>query len=207
MSRVLPKALRAGSLALALLAGACAQPGGDDPDSVEAGAPRPAMAEVLKRLPAEASGMLRGGNVAAPTLGADARTVDYATPSRTVAAQVTLYDRGGLTAINGAAVEAELASLVRESTSIDAEVTGRSFREVSRSQVPLANGGPLRCALLEGRLGRTRIERHLCVGTVGGRFLRTQLTMAADGGAASVDAPRFAREVGAALRAGGSSRS
>ena len=206
MSRVLPKALRAGSLALALLAGACAQPGGDDPDSVEAGAPRPAMAEVLKRLPAEASGMLRGGNVAAPTLGADARTVDYATPSRTVAAQVTLYDRG-LTAINGAAVEAELASLVRESTSIDAEVTGRSFREVSRSQVPLANGGPLRCALLEGRLGRTRIERHLCVGTVGGRFLRTQLTMAADGGAASVDAPRCAREVGAALRAGGSSRS
>lgn len=206
MSRVLPKALRAGGLALALLAGGCAQPGGGDPDSVAAGSPRPAMAEVLARLPPQAAGMLRGGNVAAPALGADARTVDYATPSRTVAGQVTLYDRGQ-GAISGAAVEAELASLVRESTSIDAEVTGRSFREVSRSQVLLANGGPLRCALLEGRLGRTRIERHLCVGTVAGRFLRTQLTMAADGGAASVDAPRFAREIGAALRAGGSSRS
>ncbi|UPG72479.1 hypothetical protein MVG78_18670 [Roseomonas gilardii subsp. gilardii] len=206
MSRALPGVLRAGGFALALLAGACAQPGGGDPDSVAAGSPRPAMAEVLARLPAEAAGMMRGGAVASPALGADARTVDYATPSRTVAAQVTLYDRGQV-AINGAAVEAELASLVRESTSIDAGVTGRSFREVSRSQVPLAHGGPLRCALLEGRLGRTRIERHLCVGTVAGRFLRTQLTMAADGGAAMVDAPRFAREIGTALRAGGSSRS
>jgi hypothetical protein len=64
-------------------------------------------------------------------------------------------------------------------------------------------GGDLSCAALEGSFGRTRVERQVCVGVVGGRFLRVQVTMPAGGGrAAPADARAFAAEVAGAARRG-----
>ena len=187
-------------LTLALLAG-CAPPGtaaGADPDETPGTTPRPAMAELLGRLPASAEGMVRGGAVDAPGLGHEALTVDYATPTRTVAAQVSIFDRG-LPGVNAARLSAELDGTVRDATGLSRETTGRSFQEVSRATYPTPVGGPLRCALLEGRFGRSPVQRQLCLASAGGRFLRVQVTTVGEGDA-SVDAVRFTQAITAALR-------
>ena len=188
----------------ALLLAGCAAPNpAADATLARSGGPRPALAELLRRLPAEAAGFLRGGAVDVPSLG-EARVVNYAIPSRTAAAQVTVYDRG-LPDVSEAAVRSELDGAVREATGVPAERTGRSLAETSRHQVAAPGGGALSCAVLDGRFGRSPVERHLCVGAAGGRFLRVQVTMSdAPAGApgAAPDTDGFARAVATALRAG-----
>ena len=191
-------------LPAALLLAGCAAPNavGNGTLSSPSG-PRPALAEVLLRLPAEAAGFLRGGAADASSLG-DARVVNYATPSRAAAAQVALYDRG-LPVVTEAAVPGELDGAVREATGTPAERTGRSLAEISRHQVAAPGGSALSCAVLDGRFGRNPVERRVCVGAAGGRFLRVQVTMPdplPGGLAPAADADGFARAVATALRTG-----
>ncbi len=186
-----------------LLAGCTAPNATGDATLSPPGVPRPALAELLRRLPAEAAGFLRGGAAEAGALG-EARVVDYATPSRAAAAQVTLYDRG-LPAVSEAAVPGELDGAVREATGTPAERTGRSLSETSRHQVAAPGGAALSCAVLDGRFGRNPVERQVCVGAARGRFLRVQVTMpyaASRSPLPAADADGFARAVAAALRTG-----
>ncbi|UFN50669.1 hypothetical protein LPC08_08665 [Roseomonas sp. OT10] len=179
----------------ALLAG-CAAPGDG---GVPAPEPRPGMAEALRRLPAQADAFRRGGTTEPRGFG-EAAMVDYATPSRTAAAQVMLYDRG-LPAATPAQVPAELEAAVREATAQPAERTGRSLTEVGRSSLAVPGGTPLSCAVLDGRFGRNPVERHVCVGAVGGRFLRVQVTLP-DRPVPVADSAAFARAIAVALRTG-----
>ncbi|MFT8244145.1 hypothetical protein [Roseomonas sp. BN140053] len=186
------------ALLLLALAAGCAPPA-DAPGAGTAGwLP---LAEALRRLPAEAAGFRRGSAVDAPGLGPEARTVDYATPSRAAAAQVSLFDRGN-PAPDEAAAAVELDAAVRDATALPVERTGRSLVELSRRQVPVPGGGPLSCAVLDGRFGRNPVERHVCLGVAGGRLLRVQVTVPdvpLRGG--PVDPDAFAVQVASALRA------
>ena len=94
--------------------------------------------------------------------------------------------------------EAERA--VSEATALPADRTGRQLSVASRAPLAAA-GGDLSCAVLAGTFGRTLVERQVCLGLAGGRFLRMQVTMPSRG-APVADAQAFAREVAEAARRG-----
>ncbi|WP_424134556.1 hypothetical protein [Roseomonas chloroacetimidivorans] len=178
----------------ALLAG-CVTP--EDEAAARARA-RPPVEEVLARLPAAAAGFERGAvqDVAPGDPGAG-KVVEYATPRRVAVAYVFVYDLGRPN-VTEADLPPEVERAVREGTALPTERTGRELSVADRDPVP-ARGGELSCALLQGRFGRTQVERQVCVGAAAGRFLRVQVTMPTRGGSVG-DARAFAAEIAAAAR-------
>ncbi|SHK16060.1 hypothetical protein SAMN02745194_04314 [Roseomonas rosea] len=191
MRAVLAPVLLAGGL----LAG-CAVP-------EEASAPRerqPAEA-VLGRLPAQVAGFERGAvQDVAPNDPGAGKVVEYTTPRRVAVAFVFLYDMGRPN-VTQAELPAEVERAVSEATALPSDRTGRQLSVASRSPLPVP-GGDLSCAALEGTFGRNRVERQVCVGVAGGRFLRVQVTMPSRGGAPVADAQAFTTAIAAAARGG-----
>lgn len=189
-------------VAAVLAAGGCAA-------VTEGPAPRPPLADVVARLPAEAAGFARG--VATdhererPGYGIG---VGYATPSRTAVATVHVYDRGVPRVPDdpaASAIEAELDRSVQEMLDVVPSRTGRSLVEQGRSTMPAAGGGGgpgLRCALLRGDYGRTPVVEHLCVGGAAGYFLKVQVTTDARN-ASAIDPGAFIGEIARAARGAG----
>jgi hypothetical protein len=181
-------------LAAGLLAGCAA------PEQVEAPRERPSIDAVLARLPAQVAGFERGvvQDVAPGDPGAG-KVVEYVTPRRVAVAYVFVYDMGRPT-VTRADLPAEVERAISEATALPSDRTGRQLSVASRTPLP-ARGGDLSCAALEGSFGRTQVERQVCVGVAGERFLRVQVTMPSRGGPVA-DARGFAAEVAAAAQGG-----
>ena len=184
-------------LAGALLAG-CAT---TEEQEAQLSRARPPADAVLARLPAQVAGFERGAvQDVAPNDPAAGKVVEYTTPRRVAVAFVFLYDMGRPN-LTQADLPAEVERAVSEATALPSDRTGRQLSVASRS--PLAvPGGDLSCAALEGTFGRNRVERQVCVGVAGGRFLRVQVTMPSRPGAAVADARAFTTAIAAAARGG-----
>ena len=160
----------AGALALAL-AGCAADEGTRDA--------RVPLDAAQARLPAVAAGFERAAPLPptatpATDLG-QSRVVEYATPRRVAVGLVFLYD-ANKPEVTAADVGPEFERRVAEGGRLS-ERSGRRLVERSRETVTLARGGTLSCATLAGAFGRSPVEWQVCVGAVGGRFLRTEVTM------------------------------
>jgi len=159
---------------------------------------RPPIETVLARLPAGAAGFERGSTMdVAPDDPAAGKVVEYATAGRVAVGHVFIYDMGR-PSVTAADLPREVERAIDEGTALPSDRTGRELSVAGRSPVA-ARGGDLSCALLEGSFGRLRVERHVCVGVAGGRFLRVQVTMPSRSSTA-VDARGFAAEIAAAAR-------
>jgi len=162
---------------------------------------RPSLEAALRRLPVEAAGFRRGSTSdAGNRFPPGTRLVDYATPSRTAAAQVFLLDRPLSGQLSGGDAAAELDAALRDAAAASPDRTGRSLSETSRHELALPRGTPLRCAVLDGSFGRNPVERHVCAATAAGRVLRVVVTMPDRNPDRAEAAGRFAQAVAAALR-------
>jgi hypothetical protein len=92
------------------------------------------------------------------------------------------------------AMDRELTAAVAELSEAPQGRTGRRLTE--RERITIAEAG-LRCAVMTGAFGRAPVMRLVCIGGAGGRFVKTQVTMA-ETRPAPADAAAFAA---AALRA------
>jgi hypothetical protein len=174
--------MRGWGLILLLPLAACAA--GDDGDRLAPGstAGRASLTDAVARLPGEVAGLRRGGVVLheqrQPGYGAG---IDYQAPSRAAVATVYLYDRGAGAVPSDPGspqVAAEFARVVEE-VNRGAQRGGRRLVERERFELPVADGRGLRCVLLEGGSGQAAVLRQVCVGGGGGRFVQSQVTMAA----------------------------
>ncbi|MBR0642813.1 hypothetical protein [Plastoroseomonas hellenica] len=166
----------------ALSLAACAT--SDEGESLAPGstAGRPSLNEAVARLPGEAAGLQRAGvslyEQRQPGFGAG---VDYQAPSRAAVATVYLYDRGGGAVPSDPAspqVTQEFARVIAEVSS-GAQRGGRRLVERERFELPVTGGRGLHCVLLEGVGGAAPVLRQVCLGGGGGRFVQSQVTMAA----------------------------
>lgn len=176
-----------GALALALASAGCATDGATDA--------RLPLDAAVARLPGAAAGFGRTAGAppaATPDLG-QAGVAEYATPRRVAVGLVFLYD-ANRPLVTATDVAPEFERRVAEGGRIS-ERSGRRLVERSRETVPLASGGSLSCATLAGAFGRNPVEWQVCVGAVGGRFLRTEVTMPGRNPPAA-DARGFAQAVG-----------
>ncbi len=151
------------------------------------------------RLPGEAAGFSRVAGTAPtapPELGT-ARVAEYATARRLAVGLVFLHE-SDRPLVTVADVPAELDRAAADGARLG-QRTGRALVERSRSTVTLPGGGSLDCATLGGTLGRNPVEWQVCVGAIGGRFLRTEVTMPSRNPPAA-DAAGFARAVAAAAQ-------
>ncbi|WP_376095058.1 hypothetical protein ACE7GA_02325 [Roseomonas sp. CCTCC AB2023176] len=181
-----------GALALALSLAACATDGGNQDDRVP-------LEAATARLPAQAAGFERAAALPAGATPerAQERIVEYATPRRIAVGLVFLYD-AGKPEVAPSDVAPEFERRVAEGGRMS-ERSGRRLVERSREAVPLARGGSLSCATLAGAFGRNPVEWQVCVGAVGGRFIRTEVTMPGRSPPAA-DARGFARAIADAAR-------
>ncbi|WP_426956348.1 hypothetical protein [Muricoccus radiodurans] len=161
-------------------------------------ASRPTLDAALARLPAEAAGFQRGetSDVSPGDAGAG-KVVEYATARRIAVAHVFVYDLNR-PSVTEADLPPEVERAVAEGTTLPQDRTGRRLAERSRTPVS-ARGGPLTCSTLGGTFGRNPVERHVCVGVAGGRFLRVQVTMPSRSPPVA-DAEAFATAVATAVR-------
>ncbi|MDJ0388596.1 hypothetical protein QMO56_10785 [Roseomonas sp. E05] len=192
-------------LALGGLLAACAvqPPGGE-----AAATARPSLDAALARLPGHAAGFSRGmtTDMEASQPG-QGRAVDYATPAhpgiaaRAAIASVIIYDQGlpPLPAgTQGTTVTAKLDEGVQEAL---APAPGRSLAESGRHVLPVAGGGPLQCAELQGTYGRTAMWQQICVGVAAGRFLKVFVAVPTrQKDLLGLDADSFSREIAQAVR-------
>jgi hypothetical protein len=167
------------ALAAALLAGlaACA------PTAEQAGTRRAPPAQLpldaaAARLPGDVAGFTRGDTVwherERPGQGV---SVDYAGPSRSAVATVSLYDRGGgPVADDPARLEGEFQTAVAEVVASADRRTNQRMTERERSQLAVPGGAPLSCSRLDGLYGRQEVRTIVCLGAAGGRFLKVQVT-------------------------------
>ena len=190
---------------MALMA-ACAAPQSPEEQAQAALRARPALVEVLARLPMEAAGFERGTTTnfeeRQPGYGS---AVEYTTPARdglparAAVASVMLYDLGQQALPANAPAEAVTSVLdeaVREATVLP---PGRTLAEIARRNLPLPDGGSMTCADLSGSFGRTAVEQQVCAGTAAGRFLRVHVTMPRRNNGVA-DADDFTRAIAAAAR-------
>ena len=159
------------ALASLTLLGACADG--------EFGSGGSGSAAAAARLPQQAAGFVRGRSIdyerERPGYGTG---VDYATPNRAAVATVSLYTKGRTSEPSTQDIEAELRTAVAEAS--ETAVSGRSARRFSGGQ-PMSLADGLRCVRLQGSFGRAPVQRLVCVGGAGGRFIRVQVTQPAAG--------------------------
>ncbi|HEY4250442.1 MAG TPA: hypothetical protein VGM87_04560, partial [Roseomonas sp.] len=163
---------------------------------------RSSLNEAVARLPGEAAGLRRAGislyEQRQPGFGAG---VDYQAPSRTAIATVYLYDRGhGAVPSDPASpqVTEEFARVIQE-VNTGAQRGGRRLVELERFELPVSGGRGLHCVLLQGSSGSAPVLRQVCLGGGGGRFVQSQVTMAAQQ-PPPADARAFAAAVTRAAR-------
>ncbi|MBP0446456.1 hypothetical protein J8J14_16900 [Roseomonas sp. SSH11] len=191
---------RALAVPLALAGGLLAGCAPTTTEDAEGPRERPPVEAVLARLPAQAAGFERGQvQDVAPNDAAAGKVVEYTTPRRVAVAFVFLYDLGR-PRVTAADLPAEVERAVSEATALPADRTGRQLSVVSRSPLPVA-GGDFSCAALEGTFGRNRVERQVCVGVAGGRFMRVQVTMPSRGEPVA-NAREFTAAIAGAARRG-----
>ena len=190
-------------LALGGLLAACAA----QPDRAAMNA-RPSLDATLARLPDYVEGFGRGmtTDMEANQPG-QGRAVDYATlahpgvAARAAIASVMIYDQG-LPPLPpdtpDGVIAAKLDEGVQEAL---APAPGRSMAESGRHILPVAGGGPLQCAELQGTYGRTAMWQQVCVGVAAGRFLKVFLAVPTrQKDLLGLDADGFTREVAQAVR-------
>jgi hypothetical protein len=162
--------MRHAVLALALLAAGCV-----DPDGPATGGTVPRLEAAAARLPANVAGFTRGEATwherTTPGLGV---AVDYAGPSRSAVATVSLYDRGRRP--DAASLTAEFDQALVDVMGVAGARTGQVITERERTSLPVSVGPPLQCARLAGTYGRQEVTTLVCLGEADGRFLKTLVT-------------------------------
>jgi hypothetical protein len=189
------------------LLAACAAPQSPEEQAQAALRARPALADILARLPIEVAGFERGATTnfeeRQPGYGS---AVEYATPARdglparAAVASVMVFDLGQQALPDNApagTVTPVLDEAVREATVLP---PGRTLAETTRRSLVLPDGGSMTCADLSGSFGRTAVEQQVCAGTAAGRFLRVHVTMPRRNSGVA-DGDDFTRAVATVLRA------
>lgn len=158
----------------------------------------PSLETIATRMPQDLGGFILGEAAQRP---GPSVTFDYATPNRAAVGSVMVYEGAGATAPadpTAPAMDRELTAAVAELSEAPQGRTGRRLSERERVTLPEAG---LRCAVMTGAFGRAPVMRQVCIGGADGRFVKTQVTMAATR-PPSADATAFAAAALRAVRGG-----
>jgi hypothetical protein len=197
-------AWRGAWLAPLLALAACVPPEGETASTgaaVTLPAPRLSVQDAASRLPPEAASFRRGQTllVRPPGVGQE---VAYATPAarQRAAAVVKLAPVGEALPDGPGSAAATAAFLAELNDAVQGSDRARHMHEVRRFPLEAAGNSALNCALLEGTFGRQPVEGLVCAGAVGGNLVRLRVSMPKVAPTLA-DAPGFAREIIASLRA------